>query len=538
MINLIGLKNVVKSTKTTQYNPNNTFRYANLTLKADTFERSKVTTNPISFTGKSNRLNEYKKLTTDLNKTAQTAQDSLDKQLATEGWSGKTADAISILWNSKNRAVLVQADIDSYKNQVAELDASIKTDSFNDEFKKMFEVDYNHSNIARYNKKAEQLETAQTFDCIAKFTEEKLGKNVEIYNKNSGKLQDLIEKRINPYAQTGSIPIYNHTTTKDQIFDNMENSLVEILGDKKVLDVILSANGLDSEKASKEDKYKMYGYLSNFIVETSKASAKKSLKGQTLEQIQEDYNKSYEKAYGTKNDIIKRVDKYNASQKTGAACVKFVANVILNTLGPGSILGSCVYSAGKSIAFDIADSKTKDIDRDLDWKSIGVSAGLSGVSGIVNRIIVMKYAGDVAAKILGGKTSPDNFGSKLVKFVVDEIISKEGVKLPAYGVEEVVKAVVNKVAGTNISKEGTGLSQQELANSITVISEGMTYLALAKNNNKLKNYSQKEMVSLLSDHITKAMKNNAEFNTWLNKNKPAFDQLLGQLVQSELPKLS
>ncbi len=533
MINLIGLKNVVKPAKTIQYNSINGFKCVNFAQKPDTFERSNFATSPISFTGKSNRLNEYKKLTEDLNKTAQTAQDSLDKQLATEGWSGKTADAISILWNSKNRATLVQADIDTYKNQVTELDASIKSDSFNDKFKDMFEVDYNHSNIVRYNKKSQQYENALTSDCIAKYTEEKLSKNIEIYNKNSGKLQDLNETKINTFAQSGSIPTYNHVTTKDEIFANIENSLVEILGDKKVLDTILSANGLDSEKASKEDKYKMYGYLSNFIVETSKASAQKSLKGQTLSQIKEDCDKSYEKAFGTKNDIIKRVDKYNASQKAGAACVEFVANVVLNTLGPGSVLGSCIYSAGKSIAFDIADTKTKTIDRDLDIKSIVVNAGLSGASGIVNRIIVIKYAGEAAAKILGGKTSPDNFGSKLVKFVVDEIISKEGVKLPAYGVEEIVKAVVKNMAGIQKDKN-SGLTQKELENSMVVVTNAMTYLASAKAEGKLNNKSQKEIVAQLNEHITTSMKNDTEFYNWFNKNKASFEQILNQVVKNEL----
>ena len=523
MINLIGLKNVVKPAKT-QYNSINGFRYANLGQKPDTFERSNFATSPISFTGKSNRLKEYKKLTTDLNKTAQTAQESLDKQLATEGWSGKTADAISILWNSKNRAVLVQADINNFKNQVSELDASIKTDSFNDKFKAMFEVDYSHSNIARYNKKSQQLETALTSSCIAKYTEEKLSKNINIYNKNSGKLQDYTETRI---------PFYTNTTTKDEVFNNMENSLVEILGDKKVLDVILSSNGLDSEKASKEDKYKMYGYLSNFIVDSSKATAKKSLKGQTLAQLEADSNKFYEKAFGTKNDIIKRVDKYNTSQKTGAACVEFVANVVLNTLGPSSIFGSCLYSAGKSIAFDIADTKTKTIDRDLDVKSIVVNAGLSGASGIVNRIIVLKYAGDVATKILGGKTSPDNFGSKLVKFVVDEIISKEGVKLPAYGVEEIVKAVVKNMAGLKKEKD-TGFSQKDLENSMVIVAKAMTYLASEKNNGKLNNKTQKEIIAQLNNHISTSMKNNDEFSTWLSKNNSSLQELLNQLVKIEI----
>ena len=312
----------------------------------------------------------------------------------------------------------------------------------------------------------------------------------------------------------------------------MENSLVEILGDKKVLDVILSSNGLDCENASKEDKYKMYGYLSSFIVESSKATGQKSLKGQTLAQIKADSDKSYEKAFGTKNDIIKRVDKYNSSQKTGAACVEFVANVVLNTLGPGSVFGSCLYSAGKSIAFDIADTKTKTVDRDLDIKSIVVNAGLSGASGIVNRIIVIKYASDVATKILGGKTSFDNFGSKLVKFVVDEIISKEGVKLPAYGVEEIVKAVVKNMVGLKKEKD-TGFSQKDLENSMVIVAKAMTYLTSEKSSGKFDNKTQKEIVAQLNNHISTSMKNNNEFSTWLNKNNSSLQELLNQLVKIE-----
>ncbi len=537
MINLLGLSNI-KPAKTIQNNNISALGYAKLGQKPDVFVRSNAVSCPISFTGKANRLKEYKKLTDDLSQTAQTAQASLDHQLATEGWSGKTADAISIIWNSKNRAVLVQADIGTYKDNVSALNQSIKSDSFNDKFKEIFEVEYDHSNIVRYGKKAKQFETALTLDCIAKYTDEKLSENIKTFNKLSGKLGDLNENKTNPYAVTGSVPYYNHYTSKEEIFENMENSLVEVLGDKKVLDKVLSANGLDPEKASKEDKYKVYGYLSNVIVETSKNSAQKSLKGQSLSQIKEDCDKSYEKAFGTKNDIIARVDKYNASQKAGAACVKFVTNVVLNTLGPGAVWASCVYSAGKSVAMDIADAKTKKVDNDIDYKLVGVNAVLSGISGIVNRIIVNEYAGGVASKILGGKTTSNSIGSALKNFVVKEIISKEGVKLPAYAVEELTDSVVKTMTGLKKSDNGIGLTQEELVSSMSVVSEAMTYLAVAKNSGKLENMSQNEMVSLLNDHITASMKDDKEFNSWLNKNKSTFNQLLNQLVKNELPKVS
>ena len=486
MINFLGLENVVKPTKIYKNNSIQGFRQANFASKPDTFERSNSVTSPISFTGKSNRLREYKKLTESLNKTADKAQTSLNRQLATEGWAGKTANAISVLWNSKNRATLVQADIDGYKEQVSTLDNSIKTDKFTDKFKEMFDVNYNHSNISRYNKASKEYEKAFTSDCVAKYVDEKLSKNLEIFNKNSGMLKDLKETRINTFAQSGSVPTYNHTTAKDKIFNDMEKSLVEVLGDKKVLDTILSVNGLNSEKASKEDKYKMYGDLSNYIVEASKTSAKKNLKGKSLDQLKEASDKSYEKAFGTKNDIIKRVDKYNSSQKVGSACVEFVSNVILNTLGPGSVLASCFYSAGKSIAFDVARVKSKDEDRDLDLKAIAVNAGLSGVSGIVNRIIVNTYAGPVASKILGGENQSDSFGAKLVEFVVKEIVSKEGVKLPAYAVEEVVNAVVKNLAGVQ-AKKGIELSQKELKEAVSVLTESLTNLAIVKNNENEEN---------------------------------------------------
>lgn len=169
---------------------------------------------------------------------------------------------------------------------------------------------------------------------------------------------------------------------------------------------------------------------------------------------------------------------------------------------------------------------------------LGVNAVLSGISGIVNRFIVNEYAGDVASKILGGKTTSDSIGSALKNFVVKEIISKEGVKLPAYAVEELTESVVKTMTGLKKSDKGTGLTQEELANSMFVVSEAMTYLAVAKNSGKLENMNPNEMVSLLNDHITASMKDNIEFNSWLNRNKSAFNQLLKQLVQNELPKVS
>ena len=541
MIKIFGLNSIVKP-ENLQNNSNIGYRFALSNIKADSFERSNPSeinaTCPINFTGKSNRLKEYRKITNTLNQMADSAQTSLNNQIASDGWAGKTAETISILWNSKNRAKIVQEDINEYREQVTELDNSIKQDQFKDKFKEIFDIDYNHSNIVKYGRKSKQLENALITDCISKYTDEKLSKNLKIYNKLSGNLEDMSEYRAIPYGTTGCAPYYTHVTKKEEIFDNMEKSLVELLGDKKVLDKVLSSKGLDSEKASKEDKYRVYGHLSKFILESTKSSAQKTLKGQTLSQIKEDYDKAYETAFGTKNDIIARVDKYNASQKAGTACVKFVTGVVLNALGPSSVLASLAYSAATSVAVDIADAATNKIEGDFNLKATAINAGLNGISGAINQSIVNKYAGGVASKILEsttGKTTSKIVGSTLNNFVIKEIVSKEGVKLPAYAVEGIAKSVVQSMANIKTSKNDVYLSEKDMENSMLVVSEAMVYLAEAKNSGKLnKNTSQKEMVALLNEHISASMKDNQSFNNWLKKNNSAFQQMLIQLVKTEL----
>ena len=48
---------------------------------------------------------------------------------------------------------------------------------FTDKFKDIFDVEYNHANIARYNRKAEQYKLAVSSDYMAKITEKKLSAN-------------------------------------------------------------------------------------------------------------------------------------------------------------------------------------------------------------------------------------------------------------------------------------------------------------------------------------------------------------------------
>ena len=100
MINLTALSNI-KTAKNITNAQSNGFRFSSFVQKPDTFERS----SSVNFTGSSNRNKQYNKTADSLETAGQNAQLSLNGQLAHDGWAGKVADAVSVLWNSKNRAV-------------------------------------------------------------------------------------------------------------------------------------------------------------------------------------------------------------------------------------------------------------------------------------------------------------------------------------------------------------------------------------------------------------------------------------------------
>ena len=428
MINLNAL-NAVKSTNNIQKaQSSNGFRHSSYVQKPDSFERN----SNVNFTGSSNRLKQYEKTAEVLKTIGQNAQLSLDGQLASEGWAGKVADSISVLWNSKNRAVLVQKDIDTYNQQVGELKESIQEKKFPEKFQEVFGIEYNSANIRKYNKKVKQFKLAVTTQAMSDIVSKKLSGDLKEFKENKGKLQDKVEKKINPYAMTGSVPYFYHTTPKEQIFENMENSLVSIIGSKETLNGTLKASGMDTEKMSMEEKYSAYGVMAEFLDETMKDTAKNIRGGKTLKELQKEYDESYEHAYGHTNDIQERVDKYNRSQEIGAAAVRGATRSALSALvlltapeaGFAKIVAKSATTMGIKVLVDGSDKLSSDKEDALDnknFKKLVHSASISGAeklaSGFLGSVVpafdtgyefldeVLEQGKEVASDTILGLTS-------------------------------------------------------------------------------------------------------------------------------------
>lgn len=351
-----------------------------------------------SFTGRSNRIKQYEKTTENLKTTGKNAQTSLDGQMAIDGWAGKVADSISILWNSKNRATVVQNDINIYNAQIDELKQSIKENKFNEKFKEIFDIEYNHANIARYDKKSKQFKLAVTANIMAEMTNSKLSAHIKTYKENNGKLQDKIITRINPYASIGCVPYIYETQTKENTLKKLENSLVSVLGSKEILTDTLKSSGINTETMTDDEKYSTYGVIAEFLVETTKETAKNCSKGKSIKELKEEYDTAYKKAYGTKNNIQFRVDKYNRSQEIGAAAVRGVTRSAISAIvmlaapeaGLAKIAANAATVMGVKVLVDGSDKLSNNVDGSLskkNFQNLVRSASISGAEKLASSVI-------------------------------------------------------------------------------------------------------------------------------------------------------
>lgn len=398
MINLNALNAVKYINNIKKEQPNNTFNRSMFVQKPDTFERVCNT----NFTGKSGRLKEYNKMVNSLALTHENAQAALNGQLAMEGWAGKVADSVSVLWNSKNRATLVQSDLDVYKQQVDELKDSIKENKFTQKFKDIFGVEYNNKALEQYNKKAVDFKKALVASCMADMTSSKLKESLETYDNSNAKLQNRIIRKSVPMASTGAIPYVVEQVSADDVFNKMENDLVDVIGSKELLDGVLTSRGFDTKNTTKEEKYVAYGLIASYLTETANLTAKKMTKGMSLEELKDDYENAYHKAYGTKNNITERVDKYNRSQEIGAAAVRGAVRSGLYALmmipapasGVAKLVASSAATFAAKVVVDGTDKASSDVNNSFDTKAVkkllkssAISASEKLVSGGLSSII-------------------------------------------------------------------------------------------------------------------------------------------------------
>lgn len=278
------------------------------------------------------------------------AEKSFKDRVDSDGFFGKIADNVSVLWNSKNRKKLVQEDIDKHKDEIACLRAVADKgdDEFREVFKTVFKVDYDPELIATYKNKEVQLKTSIVAMSSEKFFNDKLSDLID--NK---KFVDQYE-----VVSTSNMPYLNKKETKEEMYKRNYDDYSTILGkgDKEKGSKILEQKFKElkiKEDAPLKDKFKAMVKLANSQSRQMHRETSKITGGKDISLIKKEFEASYNAAFGVENDIAKRVTDYNISQEVGeyaVDCLIMGPTMIGVSLATGSGIGLASVMKGAALA--------------------------------------------------------------------------------------------------------------------------------------------------------------------------------------------
>ncbi|MBR1907570.1 hypothetical protein IJ818_01385 [bacterium] len=375
---------------------------------------------------------------------------SFTEQTNANGMFGKIAEQVSKLWNSNNIEPLVQKDIEKYNKDVYDLRAAKNHDEFKNKFKEIFKVDYDEELIAKCKDKENALQTTILANAKINFFEETFK---DLLNERP------LENKIKVYTSTG-IPIYNTQETKKQTYEKNYKAYAKYLGyndeeqGKKELEKKFKEYHLKPE-ASIEEKYAVMQRMAKKEIKELKYETKAVTKSKSIEEAKKEYVNSYYAAFGTENDIAKRVSDYNISQKLGQSAAEslilspIVIGIGIATGGAGLIpaLKSGAITTGLNLAAYSTDrlmsknGMTKDdISRIVKFSvldgstSVASALALDGIKFFTSSIFQgTSTAAKTAAKIteIGMLTAAETANDAIVQKYISSKVEIDGVAYSA-----------------------------------------------------------------------------------------------------------
>ncbi len=456
--------------------------------KPDTFEStntSKTMTVPTRVGAYSPLSEKYSSTITTLESLQIKAQTAFDKQRQLDGWNGKFADKISVLWGSKKRSAVVSEDLKTSKAEIEHLSNAAKDGNFESEFFDIFGVNYDKEKIDNFEQASKKYTLIKSAQTMADFTEHSLRKYVDFFIDNADS--------VNP--ESPSFDRYKKHPPIAQTLSNYEAELAKFVGGKENLQKLATTKMNHFICASREEKIEVYGEIAEGLIYTSKATASK-LKGDKKDsEIQKEYDNAYAEAYGTKNNIQKKVTDYVKAQQIRATAVKDLAisgiiGAAIATSGTSvpALLGSGI-TVGGYIGMDLAELATNQIDNSQDMtkdsvKDIVKCALLSGAEYFIgSKLYDVIPAARTGKKVLDttlnlARTLSIEFSTAFVseyaqtgKWATDQINPKAFIKLTlaTFAAEELVRMGLSAPSGlkSDYSPQAKLLSEQTIQNIST-----------------------------------------------------------------------
>ncbi len=330
---------------------------------------------------------------TQLDNVLENSQKSFENQLATDGWAGKTVDWMSGLWGSENRKKFVKEDLEAFEAQVEELRAAKTEDEFKAKFNEIFGTEFNPNMIKAYEKRQQQLVLAKAAYGIEQY----FNTTVENLLKN----ETLSEERQSVTIASTNTGAYNSSTvtaTKEQVFERDFNAFAEFVGQgdieagKAELGQALTAAGLDLSKATQEEKYTALHNLAKTYSQILHNNTLAASENKGFEAFNNECETMYNAAFGTTNDIAKRVQDYNTSQQAGASALKtgvvITAGALATVATGGASLAVTAAAVGATttasrVIVEVSDLATNAIEGDINRETLSAITEQAVQEGLI-----------------------------------------------------------------------------------------------------------------------------------------------------------
>ena len=418
------------------------------------------------------------------------AQQALKNHNDSQGWAGAVVGRIRDAFGAQESPAKIKQYMETYNKQVKALDSAGKSKNFNPldnldggkndkEFKATFKatygVDYDPVAIEAYSKKKEQYKNSSAKYAV----EQKFNNDLSKLIKGNGKLVEEVRTQANPSAGASTVvtatkeQVYNRELGKFASFLGMGNSKV---GMKQINDEMKKA-GIDPNKASMETKYK---FLSDRAKTCSKLLHNQTMSatgGKTFGEVQKEYKNSYAGAFGTKNDVQRKVDEYTTSIESSSAIlksgIKIVGGVCIGIATGGTGIVPLLTAAGAQSALsftvdasDLATSKKGGTtEQYVKIASQSVVDGLSQVASGGATTFINGTTLSATSKVLLN-TAADTSIDMGVEYINTGEVTLQNTLISAFsaGVGHTISAVVESRAKQAEFDEAFELSENALEN--------------------------------------------------------------------------
>lgn len=379
-------------------------------LTNDTFERTSMTIDEKSKVSDPIAVqyapvaSEIKSTLTTLKSLQVKADTTFQKQQMVNGWISRFSDKLSVLWGSKNRASLVEDDLQMNRHYIENLDAAAREGNFRAEFYKTYGVNYNREKIEAFDKQSAKYTSIKVAEQIAEQADEKLGGFVKYFEKNRNSINPE-SPNFDPYAKHAPIA---------SKFEEYQAELEKFVGGKENLQKFAALKRSYFPVASREEQIEVYNEIALGLIHTYDTTAQKLKEGKTDKEIQKEYDQAYKEAFGEKNNIQKRVSDYVKAQQIRTVVVEDFAvagliGAVIGLTGPASpALVGAGLSTASYIGLDLSELATNKIDNsiDMDKEAVKDVIKCSAIVGLEYFVGTKLY--DVVPEIKTGKKVLDS----------------------------------------------------------------------------------------------------------------------------------